>query len=53
MKKILYTILLITIHGSLSAQYQTEIIIEKDEYWWGGAVGLGSGMPFEDRKSVV
>ena len=52
MKKILYTILLITIHGSLSAQYQTEIIIEKDEYWWGGAVGLGSGMPFEGNVEL-
>ena len=52
MKKILYTILLITIHGSLSAQYQTEIIIEKDEYWWGGAVGLGSDMPFEGNVEL-
>lgn len=47
MKQFLYIILLIAIQGSLSAQYQTEIIIEKDEYWWGGAVGLGSSMPFE------
>jgi hypothetical protein len=46
MRKFLYIFLLIIIQGSLSAQYQTEIIIEKDEYWWGGAVGLGSTMPF-------
>lgn len=47
MRKFLYIFLLITIHGSLSAQYQTEIIIENNEYWWGGAVGLGSTMPFK------
>ena len=47
MRKIFCTILLIAFHGSLIAQYQTEIIIEKDEFWWGCAVGLGATMPFE------
>jgi alpha-glucosidase len=52
MKQFLYIILLIAIQGSLSAQYQTEIIIEKDEYWWGAAVGLGSTMPFKGNIAL-
>ncbi|NDV46432.1 glycoside hydrolase [Paludibacter sp. 221] len=33
---------------SLLAQnvYETQITFEKDEYWWGGAVGLGAKMPY-------
>lgn len=52
MKQFLYIILLIAIQGRLSAQYQTEIIIEKDEYWWGAAVGLGSTMPFKGNIAL-
>ncbi len=54
MKNSLYIFLLFIILGNLSAQQQlqTEIIIEKDEYWWGGAVGLGAQMPFEGKVEL-
>lgn len=26
--------------------YETKVAFEKNEYWWGGAVGLGSKMPY-------
>ena len=49
MKKqhLLIAFMLISLALTSQHSFQTEIIIEKDEYWWGGAVGLGSSMPFE------
>ena len=51
MKKIIIIIALITTTFNLAAQNKnlTEINIEKDEYWWGAAVGLGSQMPIEGK----
>lgn len=54
MNKILNIFLIFLFQQALFAQqqFQTEIIIEKDECWWGGAVGLGSTMPFETKVEL-
>jgi len=48
MKKHLLLLVLIFSYFQLNAQsnYESEIFIEENEYWWGGVVGLGSNMPY-------
>ncbi|MDL2212570.1 glycoside hydrolase family 31 protein [Bacteroides sp. OttesenSCG-928-D19] len=53
MKRIILSLLIITVSLSIPAQQVKEIAILPGEKWWGGATGLGSSMPFQDNMDLV
>lgn len=54
MKKLFLLISLIALNTYLIAQndFKNVINIENDEHWWGGAVALGSQMPFDGQLAL-
>lgn len=52
MRNFLLTILLLPFFSFAQGQFETQIPIQANEKWWGGFVGLGHKMPFENNLNL-